>query len=137
MAHDVHLHVCFPADKNDGVAELARKHLALLTYRKEAAWFLEDLAGRTGKNPGPKGGLSLWGMVGNYTNAESFVEVLKPFWTELLGVRCDGGPLGFEHIIVFYEHEQTLAANAYEIMLEDGELIVKHHQDLPFCWAQY
>ena len=66
-----HLHVCFACDTNDGVAALARTHLARLNERplgewedydtrdQEAQWFLEALSDRTGPNPGPKGGLSI------------------------------------------------------------------------------
>lgn len=83
MSHDVHIHVCFACDKNEGVAELAKKHIRPEDDRdasEEARWFLKDLAGRTGRNPGPKGGLSVWGMVGNYTAEDVFVDELRPFW---------------------------------------------------------
>ena len=130
MAHDVHLHVCIPCDTNDGVAALAKKHLELIPdEHREAKWFLEDLSNRTGNNPGPKGGLSLWGMVGNYTDEDEFVSVLTPFWIELLA-GVDGGPLDHEHILVFSEHEQTEQTQAHELYIEEGNpssLIVKKH----------
>ena len=152
MGYYVHLSVVFSCDQNDGVAALAKKHLTVLPpadhedHCDEAQWFLEDLAGRTGENRGPKGGLSTWGMVGNYTHAEEFVKVLAPFWLELLQADGEsGGPLCHEHILVFYEPEQSEAANAIEIVLESedemergkGRLVIYHHQGLPFCWGQY
>lgn len=90
-------------------------------------------------------------MVGNHTNVKSFVDLLKPFWKDLLsGVK--GGPCDFEHIVVFYEEEQSEQAKCFEIYFEEHmicelingtlqikpkqELIIKHHE-LPFCWNQF
>lgn len=152
MGYYVHLSVIFACDQNEGVAALAQKHLVLLPPDDhedaciEAKWFLEDLAGRTGQNNGPKGGLSLWGIVGNYTHAEEFVKALTAFWKELLQADGEsGGPLCHEHILVFYEPEQSEMASAIEIILskndeldrsEAGDLVIRHHTNLPFCWGQ-
>jgi hypothetical protein len=145
MAWDVHIHVCFACDDNEPVAELARKHLALLPQGEDAElaaqWFLESLASRTGQNFGPKGGLSLWGMIGNYTDAECFCEMLRPFWCELLS-EVRGGPCNHERIIVFEEPEQREAATAYEIGWDDPhstsrELFIRTHEKLPFSWQQF
>ena len=137
----VHIHVCFACDTNDGVADLVKKHRPLLQDETDghraAIWFLEDLAKRTGNNPGPKGGLSLWGMIGNYTNAETFCEVLKPFWSELLSGGIEGGPGDFEHVVVFEEQEQREAATAYEIANDNGTIICTKHERLPFAFMQY
>lgn len=132
MGYYVHVHVCFACNKNDGVAALAKKHRPLLPSDsegvREAGWFLDSLAERTGHNPGPKGGLSMWGMVGNYTRVDEFVEVLRPFWLDLLG-DIDGGPCDFEHILVFEEREQTERTTAYEIIKNDDNAIeVKKHE---------
>lgn len=137
MGYYVHLSVVFACDKNDGVAEIAKRHLDTVGENREARWFLEDLSTRTGSNPGPKGGLSLWGAVGNYTNAEEFVNVLRPFWLALLADDYEGGPCGFEHVIVFTEPEQTERATAFEIFRDeaDDSLTVKKHE-LPFAWMQ-
>ena len=66
MAWDVHIHVRFDCNQNEGVAALAAKCLATITDASDgeraAIWFLTDLSKRTGENFGPKGGLSLWGM---------------------------------------------------------------------------
>lgn len=142
MAHCVHIHVCFACDDNDVVAALATKHrpaiVAVLDDKRcfEANWFLEDLAKRTGANHGPKGGLSLWGMVGNYTSEDKFVEVLMPFWKDLLGI--DGGPCSHEHVLIFFEREQTERTTAIEIFLEDDEetIAVKEHE-CPFTFMQF
>jgi hypothetical protein len=152
MGFDVHLSVTFPCDVNDGVAELAKKHLAEMpktmtsswgepvSIPRECVWFLEELSKRTGPNMGHKGGLSMWGIVGNYTVPEDFVEVLRPFWRELL-LGVDDGPLDFEHVIVFFEREQSDQAECFEIWLPDGAkhsgvgVEIKHHR-LPFKWDQ-
>ena len=138
MGYYVHLSVVFACNKNEGVAEVAKKHLpAIGENNVEAQWFLEDLSKRTGPNLGPKGGLSLWGTVGNYTNADEFVNVLKPFWIALLTAGYQGGPSRFEHVIVFTEPEQSERAIAFEIFLAELEvsLIIKKHK-LPFAWMQ-
>jgi hypothetical protein len=143
MGYYVHIHVCFACDTNEGVAALALKHKAMLSDSndgaREAGWFLADLVKRTGHNPGPKGGLSTWGIVGNYTRGEAFVKTLMPFWLELLSGDIDGGPCSFEHILVFEEPEQTERTIAYEIFLEDRDdpktLEVKRHE-CPFSFMQ-
>lgn len=145
MGWYVHLHVCFACDNNDGVAQLAKEHLHTMGEEYDKGYarcFLEHLSQRSGRNPGPKGGLSLWGMVANGSGmAEKFVELLKPFWEDLLSEKGDGGPCGFEHILVFYEEEQSEAANAYELFWDDEDspdrqLIIRHHKKLPFTWMQ-
>lgn len=139
MGYYVHLHVAFACDENEGVAKLAQHHLDLLGPDApiEVHWFLGDLANRSGKNRGPKGGLSLWGIVGNYTNGEEFCEVLRSFWNDLLR-EVPGGPFDFEHVLVFEEREQSGCATAFEIIYdEDRDIIeIKRHENLPFSWHQ-
>ena len=142
MGWYVHIHVCFACQHNEPVADLARRHLPGVNGdgTQEAVWFLEDLAKRVGQNPGPKGGLSLWGMVGNYTNGDRFVECLRPFWGDLLRQEV-GGICQHERVLVFVENEQSKAAQAFEIFLaEDDEaraaVEVKRHVDLPFSFRQ-
>lgn len=140
MAWNVHINVCFKCSENEPVAAIARKHIEGMVECREARWFLESLAARTGHNPGPKGGLSMWGMVGNHTDGDDFVSELRPFWFELLASDLDGGPSNYAHILVFVEPEQVGRATAYEIWLEDfGKPvhleIAKH--DCPFAWMQF
>jgi hypothetical protein len=142
MGSYVHIHVCFACDNNDAVAELAKKHLLMDEFKvyenREASWFLKSLSERSGNNPGPKGGLSLWGIIGNYTSGKRFCDVLIPFWTELLsGVK--GGPHDFERICVFEEQEDAEAVTVYEISRErDGDptIQIKKHERLPFAFGQ-
>ncbi|KKN81427.1 hypothetical protein LCGC14_0320400 [marine sediment metagenome] len=153
MAFDVHLSITFACDDYNEIHPTVEKHLP--EVRKavefsqhrdgavEAQRFLEDLLKRKGDGHcGHKGGLCTWGVVGNYTNTERFVDVLKPFWKDLLtGIdRPDGGsPSDFEHVIVFYEKEQSERAHCYDIWVErvdDQELKIVHHK-LPFCWGQF
>ncbi len=146
MSLDVHIHVCFACQENEPVAVLAAKHLDALKKsdddgEREARWFLASLASRRGINQGPKGGLSLWGMVGNYTRGDVFCECLKPFWAELLRFGI-GGICQHERVIVFVEAEQTDAASAYEIRLadpqgDDSAVEIRRHTNLPFSWSQY
>lgn len=139
MAWDVHLHVCFPCSDNDPVAKLATQFLPSVTEDRDAENFLLDLTSRSGYNKGYKGGLSLWGYVGNHSVGDRFVDVLRPFWLALFQFRegeqeiiCD-----FERILVFAEDEQSEQAKAYEISIEDnGALKITKH-DCPFSWGQY
>lgn len=141
MGYNVHIQVSFACDENEAVAQLAAQHAAafdrdtLNDASRYAVWFLDDLAARTGRNPGPKGGLSLWGMTGNYARVDEFCELLRPFWLALLA-GVEGGPNDFEHVIVFEEREQAEQAAAYEISREAGALSIKRHK-LPFAWMQF
>lgn len=143
MGWYVHLSVIFAADSNEGVAALAAKHLPGISGNgdgcREARWFLESLSERTGRNYGPKGGLSTWGIVGNYTRGEVFVDSLKPFFSELLSGEVDGGPCSHERVIVFCEQEQSERAMAYEIFradeMDSESLTVREHK-CPFAWMQ-
>lgn len=142
MGRYVHINVCFACDKNEGVAMLAKKHLAEIISNKdeceEAYWFLEDLSMRTGANKRRKGGLSMWGMIGNYTSGSAFVETLRKFWLDLLS-DVENGPQSFEHILVFVEQEQDERAKAFEIFLdgEDGHKNLKIlEHECPFAWMQ-
>jgi len=145
VARYIHIHVCFACDHNEGVAALAAKHIPATTAdddgTRAAKWFLEDLSKRTGCNTGSKGGLSLWGMIGNHTPVDKFCEVLRPFWVDLLS-EVDGGPRSHERVIVFEEPEQSQAANAYEIGFDvphddKRTLFVRKHERLPFSWQQF
>jgi hypothetical protein len=138
MGFYVHLHVAFACGENEGVARLAAEHRARLNGESaEAGWFLDDLAKRTGRNPGPKGGLSLWGIVGDYTSGERFVGALMPFWGDLLRSEVDGGPPSHAHILVFEEAEQTERAIAFEVFLNDAKALTVKRHELPFCFSQY
>lgn len=149
MGWYVHIHVCFACDRNAGVAILAKKHLAILNEAhvsqddggREAVWFLADLSQRGGGNSGQKGGLSLWGMVGNYTRVDVFCETLLPFWRDLLSGQIDNGPCDHERVIVFEEQEQREAATAYQIGWDDHysptrQMVITKYKNLPFSWMQ-
>jgi len=136
MGYYVHLSVVFACDHNECVATIAKRHLNEIKEPCEAVWFLKALSERTGKNPGPKGGVSTWGIIGNYTSASNFAESLRQFWIDLLTQPdSHGGPLDFEHIMIFYEEEQSEQAKAIEVFYENGGLVLKHH-NLPFAWMQ-
>lgn len=136
MAYDVHLSIIMRCDKNDEIAELAKKHVETFAEWCEAKMYLEDISTRKGHNPGRKGGLSMWGIVGNYTCVDKFIEDLKPFFIEVYQNQV--GPLDFEHIIIFSEPEQSEQATAHEISYdeESKKLNIKEH-GLPFSWMQY
>jgi hypothetical protein len=103
---------------------------------KEAEWYLTQLLERKGLAPGPKGGMSTWGMVGNYTSGEHFVQALAPFWFLVLAAQ-EGGMGQYTKIMVFVQGEDESKATAYEIFREDPEddhsMTVKKHA-CPFSW---
>lgn len=150
MGFYVHIHVCFECHGYDGIARLARKHLPTLPEEwanKDAVYFLRALSRLHGEAPGTKGGMCLWGHVGNYTDVGLFVKILEPFWRELLPeVKSESdlddwdGPFAWEHVLVFYQPEDRDHAAAYEIYWDDPDagpqktLICRHHERLPFKW---
>ncbi len=138
MGWNVHIHVCFECTDNDLIAPIAKRHLDLMgeDTSREARWYLQDLSERTGQNPGPKGGLSLWGMVGNNTPVDEFCRELVPFWRDLLRDR------GIDHVprvVVLSEAEQSQAATAHQIYFDeetDG-LVIEKFGGLPFSFDQW
>ena len=145
MGFYTHISVVFSCNEKEGIITCAKDFLTKNSLdsedgSREAKWFVEDCATGRGYVCGPKGALYTWGLVGNYTNAEKFVEVLMPFWDQLLGKAKDCG-FDFEHINVFYEPEQSEQAQCYEIYREahdkKGAILIKHHDALPFCWRQF
>lgn len=159
MGWYVHIHVCFSCHENEGVAKLAGRHLDHLiqnedqitndllksdingSWINEAKWFLDDLSKRSGRNPGPKGGLSLWGMTSNNVNVYEFCGFLRPFWHELLS-EVKGGPGNTDRVVVFEEEEQSEAANAYQIGWDypwetSRILLIKEFRRLPFSWQNW
>lgn len=135
MGYYVHISVVMSCDENEPVAEVAKNYINTIKDCNEAKWYLQELSERKGFNPGPKGGLSLWGITGNYTCSDKFVECLTPFWKELF--ENEIGIFDFEHIIVFSEPEQRKYASCHEISWnkEKKEVEVKFH-NLPFAWMQ-
>lgn len=132
MGHYVMINVSFRCSENDQVAIIAGRHAGLVGCN-EAELFLRDLSNRSGPNPGPKGGMSTWGTVANWTSGDEFVTALLPFWKDLLEADLDGGPFRFHNILVFAEAEQTGQAFAFEISL-DGTIRVTKHA-CPFAWS--
>lgn len=150
MARDVHIHVCMPGSNENLLPGIAAQYLPTVSENRDAAAFLTSLVEGIGTFHGFKGSLTMWGYVGNYVHAEDFVNVLRPFWHAVYQAKDADGEYGavllsFERILVFYEHEQSLQAHAYEISLEqegdfadrsDAPLVIKHF-DCPFSWGQY
>ena len=141
MGWYTHLSVIMPCDDNDIVAKIAKESLPLLDKEfgsREADWYLEELSKRSGSNPGPKGGLSLWGMVSNHADGEAFCKTLIPFWDKVISE--EGGPLYFESVNVFYEEEQSEATIVFEIRRKgremDGEIEIINHGCMPFQFHQ-
>lgn len=137
MGHYVHFSVCYSSDldKKAELEKLVNRFQAPPDIPIEADMLLQAILDPKNYNCGRKGELFTWGIVGNYTSAESIVQLLAPFFEEQL--RRELGPLDFDHIIIFEEHEQTEQAQCWEIYLEgneNGKLVIKHHM-LPFCWG--
>lgn len=155
MGYYVHLSVTYSGDCDGDALErlkpLVEKHKKYIekewddvsqdgkhTYEwsREAYWFLEAVLDKKNYNCGPKGMLFTWGIVGNYTSAENFKDCLSPFFEEMLKEEISVSD--FDHILVFWEQEQSEQAKAFEIFLNEDskKLEVKKHE-LPFCWNQY
>jgi hypothetical protein len=146
MGHEVIITVVFPASlgRKDDLSEFADQHGYLAVGDcVEADLFVEALKSKKHIDCGRKGAVFAWGITGNYTDEGKFVQTLAPLFRQLL-LDPDVGPLNFEHILVFYEHEQSERAGAYEVYLEEPPnwdfkedsktLVIKHHPALPFQW---
>jgi hypothetical protein len=143
MGSWVHFHVCFHCHRYNKAAVLANKYLPTVPDEyiyKEAKEFLIELSSRSGDAPGHKSGLYVWGFIGNYTLADEFVDILIPFWTELLtDDESEDGPSSEQRVLVFWQMEDWEHAHAFEIGWEDPwaeckKLAIKHHENLPFSW---
>ena len=130
MSYEVTLVVTFQAlpDEAESVAEVARRHLPAIEERYraaeerglwEAVYLLTSIAEGKGFTGGSKWGMFTWGTVGNYVPVDTFVDVLRPFWEELLSIHADedgwGGPLPGNTIVVLFESYSAGQAGAVEI----------------------
>jgi hypothetical protein len=144
MSYDVLLSVIFHCDNNDGIAQIAKRTLYVMNKGetdRDAIHFLEDVSKRIGQNDGMKGGLLTWGTITNHGNGEDFVKALMPFFEDILIHTIDGGPLWFQHIMIFVEEEQCGRATAYEVFRwerSDKTPIVEYQKhECPFTWMVY
>ena len=142
MGWYTHVSTCFSLDYAGCVPRRAQEFIDKENKKEfpqtEIIHMFEEMKCGKGFFIGCKGSLFNWGYVGNYTEAEPFVETLKEFLEGIRGLFTEGF-LEFDHAIVFYEAEQSEQAIAYEIMPEDDDsdkpLIIKKHK-CPFCWMQ-
>ena len=141
MGYYVHLHVVIDCGESPQLAALARTHEQRLSdwaslehYLDPDAWrLLTDLGQREAPlSPGPKGDLTLWGYVGNYTNVERFVTQLTPFFRDLFSMSRDRPA----YVSVFAQEEQTETARLVQIRPRSHDdptnLEVREFYDLPF-----
>jgi hypothetical protein len=131
---------------------MAHDHLTKLTSQlgmtgprplEVAKQFLEYVAVGKGIDCGTKGGRFAWGIVGNNTNPHEFVEMLRPFWNELLSHFAPPqdpsweGPAYYESVLVFYESYEAGHAGVIEIRNQSSlrdrqiDLVIHHLASLP------
>ena len=109
------------------------------SIEREAAWLIEAILDEKNYNCGPKGELFTWGIVSNHTNNESVVEDISEFFKYLLQNNIIVHQAN--HIMLFFEHEQSGKVSAYEFRLKeemnaDSDMVTVLH-DVPFKWNQY
>lgn len=155
MSADTLLQVSFSCWDNEFVAEVAKQHHKTLVEKFPNEWeavsiklFLQEASERTGKLDANKRrrGLFQWGGQWKYVEAAEFVELLKPFWLELLissEYHFTGGPLEHAHILVMSEYEATEKLIVHEIKLvepvghfREHKLVITRHE-CPFSWGLY
>ena len=144
MANHILLSVCFPCDLNEPIAQIAQS-IPADELCDIAQQFLRELSARSGENPGGKGGLCQWGIVGSGFSTLIFVQDLMPFWTALLSQEGeDSSPDPGSRVIVFSEKEQFNRSEAFEIGwvdengywdAEDRDRLDIVHHLLPFAWS--
>ena len=137
MGYYTHISTCFSLNY-DGCIPKKAKEYASKSEQRELKHMFDDMSNGKGFFVGSKGSLFNWGYVGNYTEIEPFVEMLKNFLEEIRGFYTEGF-LDFDQALVFYEPEQSEQATAYEIKPKDGlsenKLIIEKH-NCPFAWMQ-
>jgi hypothetical protein len=155
MGWNVHLLVTFPYDGPQGVVELAKRHLPPFAFHSAqtstehiVGQFLEYLAAGKGIDCATKGGRFAWGVVGNNTDSRQFVELLRPFWVELLGHFSPpppldwDGPLYYESVLVFSEAYEVGHASLIEIRnrgdwrTRQVDLVVEQRERMPFTLSR-
>jgi hypothetical protein len=111
----------------------------------ETEWLLEHLAAHRGFASGGMGCSFSWGIRENSTDVAVFVDVLRPFWQELLRWRRQeeerdwDGPLSVSQIVLLcdgegFDHGYALTirnADPWRVFDPHPALIVDHHA-LPF-----
>jgi len=155
MGWSVHLLVTFPCDGPRGVVELAQRHIPTFvnpppqtTAAHLAKQFLEFLASGKGIDCATKGGRFAWGVIGNNPKPDEFVELLRPFWIELLSHFTPppphdwDGPLYYKSILVFSEAYEVGHASLIEIRNRNDwrskvvDLVVEKRARLPFTLSR-
>lgn len=142
------------AEPVGGEGEAARRQFA----HEEAARFLGQLAEGTCYSRGVRGGMFVWANVTSHVVVDDIVDVLRPFWRELLwgamvSPRRQGepypGPYPDSSILILYHRDTSPHAGALEIGLEGAdrqedwedaadehwrpELAIRRHDTLPFA----
>ena len=160
MSYLVDVLVTFRCDEVRGV-RIARQHLESISAERtsllwgdaapragllEAGDLLQYLADGKGIVSGPKGARFSWGAVMNYGRVEAMVELLRPFWRELLrsGGRAEDerhrSPHEYDAVLVLHHGEdddtiQTLHISLVDPVDEASEIGIRR-ATLPFRFGQ-
>ena len=137
MGFYVHLQVSWGGGSSVAVPQIARKHLEKLTCKdketfNEAHWFFESVISGKSFFGGPKGDFWAWGVIGNYTNVEEFIELTKPFFMELY--KC-GELLEHDRVIFQCEPEQNESVSIYQLS-SDGN-VEEFSSGGKWFWGQF
>jgi len=136
VGHYVHISVVMSCNNEEKLIAIAKNHINDPDLSFEASGYLRYIIQGKSVATGPKGSLSTWGMVGNYTSHENFVDGLVPFWSDLY--KNDDVLFKFERIIVFCEPEQSQRAECYEIRYDAQQKgVLRAFHSLPFAWMQF
>jgi hypothetical protein len=147
MAYDCHIHVCFEIADAFELKHVAQEMLSSIAtedwsfnskYDRDAAAMIEYFAEGSGTVSGPKGDLAMWGYVGNHADLTRFITATTPFWRSLFEREV---MLDFWRIVIFFEAEQTKAAEVVDIRWDGGRkdrdpLMVTYYDRQSWCWYQ-
>ena len=114
-------------------AQVKRSRVGSASTRAFVLQYLEEMASRTDKTVGPKGGLSVWGRTGALFDVVDFVKVANPFFRELTA------DLGGVVLLYQTADEKAGACRLGHVEPENGgkTRCVAGYHDLPFglSWA--
>ena len=135
MGWYVHFQISWGGGEPGDIIPIAKNFEITNDMPQEVALFFRDVISRKSYFGGLKGDFWSWGTISNYTNAESFIDTVTPFFRALWlkDILFD-----FDRVVCFCEQEQSENVQIYQLSW-DGTRVVSGNFDSGFdwCWGQY
>lgn len=139
MGYYVHIQVSWNGGELEITKPIAEKHGDKLppptenweVYRETRLFFESVISGKSYFG-GPKGDFWCWGLIGNHTSMDTFIELTKPFFMDLFA--C-GELLESARVIYMHEPEDAESVDIYQLYVS-GE-VEKLTSEGKWFWGQY